>query len=239
MIRGAMLRIASYNVLADAYVRREFYPRTPEAVLEPSRRRRALLEKLGDADVLCLQEVEPDAFSVFAARLSGHEARYAAKTGKPDGVATFVRRGLGAVEWRELGFADGTGHVALAAVVGGWGIANTHLKWDGEGRHARGELAEILEAWVRGGPWVVCGDFNATPESAALAFAGGRGLVDPGGGFTCNSNGRRKRIDYLLHTPELRATMMPVPEIGDLTPLPSETEPSDHLRIEGAFAPAP
>ncbi len=71
--------VATYNVLADAYIRRELYPNTSAAVLEPIARRRALLARLVelDADVFCLQEVERVAFTEISDRLaplgySGH-----------------------------------------------------------------------------------------------------------------------------------------------------------------------
>jgi hypothetical protein len=55
--------------------------------------------------------------------------------------------------------------------------------------------------------------------------------------FTCNPNGRAKRIDYLLHTADLRANPWPVPAITDTTPLPSDNEASEHLLIAATLVP--
>ena len=57
-----MLRLSTYNVLADAYVRPSFYPATPSQVLVPGQRLPSLLERLHhlDSEVLCLQEVAAD-----------------------------------------------------------------------------------------------------------------------------------------------------------------------------------
>lgn len=101
---------------------------------------------------------------------------------------------------------------------------------------ARAQLVELLDAWVRPGePWVVCGDFNVGPESAAIAAARERGLGDAYAGlpraFTCNANRRAKRIDFLLHSSELVAVPMDLRPVEDETPLPSFEEPSDHLPI--------
>jgi mRNA deadenylase 3'-5' endonuclease subunit Ccr4 len=88
--------VASYNVLADAYIYPEWYPATPPSVLDPSWRQSALVRHLAElsADVLCLQEVEAERFAVFDAHLRplGYSGHYARKGGsKPDGCATFVR----------------------------------------------------------------------------------------------------------------------------------------------------
>jgi hypothetical protein len=50
--------------------------------------------------------------------------------------------------------------------------------------------------------------------------------------FTANANGRKKRIDFILYSDDFGATPAPIAPIGDDTPLPSDTEPSDHLPIE-------
>ncbi|MDP6946981.1 MAG: endonuclease/exonuclease/phosphatase family protein, partial [Myxococcota bacterium] len=133
--------VLTYNILADAYLRPEYYAEVPPAVLEPDRRRRALLEVLAgaDADVLCLQEVEPEVFDHLAGRLEplGYAGHYGQKgRGRPDGCATFVR-----VERFErhaataLHYVDGagrggdSGHLALMVTLEtgdlALGVANT------------------------------------------------------------------------------------------------------------------
>jgi mRNA deadenylase 3'-5' endonuclease subunit Ccr4 len=61
-----MIRVVSWNVLADAYVRREYYPQTSTTVLERASRRASVVDRLvsfADADVLCLQEVDDALFA--------------------------------------------------------------------------------------------------------------------------------------------------------------------------------
>lgn len=241
------MRVVSWNVLADAYVRREYYPRTPDAVLEPARRRAAVVERAAalGADVLCLQEVEAPLFEALRGRLAGHVGCWARKgRGKPDGCAVFVRAALGPVTDERLEFDDGTGHVALLVRLpaAGIGVATTHLRWEPPERQGVpvAQLETALDALDADLPWVVCGDFNAEAGGPVLEVARGRGLVDAyanrSDAVTCNANGRRRRIDFLLASPGLALTPLPVPAIDDDTPLPSAQEPSDHLPIGATVA---
>lgn len=247
------LRVVSQNVLADAYVNPMYYPHTPPAVLDPAWRRPALATHLANlaADVYCLQEVEPAALAAFRAALPGHEAHYAQKTAKPDGVATLTR--LAALHRAVVRYDDGTGHVALLVVVEydgrPLGVATTHVKWAPPGArlHVGVYQAEaLLDALDRDAPgcdgWIVCGDFNAPPGSALVARVLARGWCDAyadRGGPTANANGVPKRIDFLFHSPSLVATPDALPAITATTPLPSATQPSDHLALGAAFAWAP
>lgn len=229
--------VVTYNVLADAYVRPSYYPHT-EPELFP-RRWPLLLARLRELapDVLCLQELEASR----ALRLDGYHGHYARKgERKPDGCGTFTRaRPLRA---ERLEYSDGTGHVALLVVVeldgGRLGVANTHLRWDRDNALGLAQLTELLDFTeeLECDGWIVCGDFNADPRSPSLLMARDRGWLDPGGGPTCNANARAKRIDFLLHTPSLRADPHPLRAIDDHTPLPSEEEPSDHLALGATFA---
>jgi len=251
------LRLASYNVLADAYVRPERYPRTPNLVLAWQTRKDALPARmLGlDADVLCLQEVEADAFAFWDARLGeqGYRGVYAQKrAGKPDGCAMFFRPAVPAYATdRPVYYTDGSGHLALIVTFAWAGgllhVANTHLKWDPDSRptaqHAGWrQMDELISTQIApsndGSAWVVCGDFNAPPESPVVALLRAQGLIDAYHSRpqdTCNPNGRAKRIDFIFHTANLTSQPVAIPAIDDHTPLPSETEPSDHLPITVRF----
>lgn len=62
-----MLTLLSWNVLADPYVRRGYYPSTPPALLAPGARTRAIVDRLvrSAAALICLQEVEPPVFAAL------------------------------------------------------------------------------------------------------------------------------------------------------------------------------
>jgi mRNA deadenylase 3'-5' endonuclease subunit Ccr4 len=257
--------VASYNILADAYITPTRYPGIPATVLAPERRRPALLQHIQNlaADVICLQEVEPHVLRTIADHLQpcGYVAYYAQKKGrKPDGCATLVKCTAVAVRAiHTLHFHDGggtqpdSGHVALVLLLDVEsrvaGIINTHLKWGppGKPRHEQWgyrQATELLEYRSLIAPacqaWVLCGDFNTTPDSNIISVLKRAGLEDAYRGreqmYTCNSHQKAKRIDYLLHTNALTSHPVDLPGITDHTPLPSEQEPSDHLAIMAGFA---
>ncbi len=245
-----MFRVASYNVLATAYIRPRFYPHCDPAHLAPGWRVQALTRHIGafEADLIGLQEVERDVYAALEAALApqGYAGRYAAKgSGKPDGCATFWRSAVFALRRSErLAYADGSDHIAqltslehAGRVIG---LANTHLKWAPPGEtHDLDQIRELLGAlalprWA-GTDWIICGDFNAKPESLVLAALDAAGYrpshLGEGQGFTANPNGAAKTIDYLCHRASLRSLACPLPQIDDRTPLPSSEQPSDHLAV--------
>lgn len=132
------MRLLSWNVLADAYLRAELYPRSAPELLRPGARRAAILDAIerADADVLCLQEAEPPLVDAARARLAGWTIRFLPRPGKPDGCAMLARPGWILDDVAEIVFDDGdarrgrSGHVALLATVTLGGarvrIATTH-----------------------------------------------------------------------------------------------------------------
>jgi mRNA deadenylase 3'-5' endonuclease subunit Ccr4 len=256
-------RVASYNILADAYVSPERYPGIPPAFLAPESRRPALIRHITGlgADLICLQEVEPEVFRTLEVALGprGYQGHYAQKTARPDGCASFVRLAtlpLHAV--RTLHYADGqgdkpnSGHLGLLLTVRWQGrslvVANTHLKWDPPGtpteqcwgyRQMRELLARRSELAPDPGGWVLCGDFNVTSDSPLADTLRQAGWIDVYRERehmrTCNTNREARRIDYLWHTPELTSRPVPLRSILDETTLPSADEPSDHVAIAGWF----
>lgn len=250
------LTVASYNILADAYVRPEWFPHTPSAMLEPGARTGAIAQRVRDldADVACLQEVERAAFEAIRDFLApDYDAWFAKKSDpRPDGCATFVRaESARACRSAVHHYADGSGHLALV-VSGAFegrriAIANTHARWSPDGtpdaeHFGFRQLTELDAARAQLDPaaqaWIVCGDMNVEPDAPIVAELARRGFDHAHrgtGARTCNANGRAKLIDYVFHSPELRAEALPVAPIDDDTPLPSEAEPSDHLPLAARF----
>jgi mRNA deadenylase 3'-5' endonuclease subunit Ccr4 len=236
------MRVVSYNLLADSYIKPSYYPRVDPRHLDPTWRRPAILDRIAsfDADVICLQEVEAPVFAALQDRLNRFAGHYAPKDqGKPDGCATFAR-----VPVRNPGrlvYADGSGHIALMVEVEldgrTLGIANTHFRWGPPGTTIGLEQArELLDA-IGTGLWVVCGDFNADPMSALVAEFGRRSFSDAYAELdcpTCNANGVAKRIDFIMYR-GLACQPDPIPPIAETTPLPSAEQPSDHLPISARF----
>ncbi|HEY1551545.1 MAG TPA: endonuclease/exonuclease/phosphatase family protein [Kofleriaceae bacterium] len=235
--------IASWNVLADGYVRASYYPRIDPALLVPGARRAALAAQIAErvslGELVCLQEIEPSLVGALRAR--GVAVEFAPKLGdRPDGIAI---AGAGVTDAKTLAFADATEQVALIARIDdAITVATTHLRWDRpavahEQRFAVSQLRELfaeLATWPR--PWIACGDFNFTPDDPAYALLVEAGFVDACRGATANPHGRAKRIDYLWHTRELVAEALPTLPVADDTPLPSRDVPSDHVPVAARFS---
>lgn len=247
------ISIATYNVLASAYAAPRFYPRTSPDQLERVGREARVVARVAalGVDVACLQEVEPHVFAALTSALDplGYVGRFAPKSGKPDGVATFVRSSIAIVSTRVIAFADGrggapSGHVALLVTLelgeGLATVANTHLKWDAPDapaadRWASRQLPEILAArreLGRDAAFVLVGELNFTPTSEPARLLAEAGLVDadPRAAPTCVANGRARKIDWLAST-GLVSELGPLPVLDDATALPSDAEPSDHVPL--------
>lgn len=255
--------VATYNVLADAYIKPGYFPRTPADLLEPAAREGRLFERIEalDADLICLQELEAPRFARLEPGLGamGYAGDYAQKgRGKPDGCATFWRRSVFTVRHTiRLPYADGrggpdSGHVAQLLLLewegGVVGLANTHIRWDRPERpvaehiglrQARLLLEETDAVQPEPAAWILCGDFNAEPDHAVLEAMRERGYADAHHEHpapTCNATGPARKLDYLMHSAGLSATPLAPPTIDETTPLPSEREPSDHLPLRARFA---
>jgi mRNA deadenylase 3'-5' endonuclease subunit Ccr4 len=259
-------KATTYNVLATAYINPGWYAGVSPELLDPAWRVPALVrhvEELG-ADLLCLQEVEKTVFAVFVERLGalGYEGRYEKKgAGRPDGCATFFRKELfSEVQSQRLQYHDrgpgrptDSGHIALLLCLRHegrlLGVANTHIRWDGPGTPREEQVGyrqveELLEACARQIPpcdgWLICGDFNRTPEEEAVTA-----MRRAGFGFahadrlrlrSCVANGRAQLIDFLFHNAALRSRPMESPALTDGTLLPAREQPSDHIALVADFA---
>jgi mRNA deadenylase 3'-5' endonuclease subunit Ccr4 len=256
--------LATYNILAQAYITPERYPRTPATVLASTWRRPALVRHVValNTDVVCLQEVEDKTFAAVQQVLEprGYIGHFARKGGgKPDGCATFIRQGALTLCWVHLlRYTDGSGtephsgHIALIVLLEyrehALGIVNTHLQWDPPDRprdQQRGyrQISQLLQERGHIDPtceaWIICGDLNVTSESHVVASLRAAGFDyahrTSGVMYTCNANARARMIDYIFHTETLRAQPQAGPEIDDQTPLPSFEHPSDHLALIAHF----
>jgi mRNA deadenylase 3'-5' endonuclease subunit Ccr4 len=252
--------VATYNVLASAYIQRAHYPRTPAMVLNPVWRVPVLVQYISrlKADILCLQEVEPEFFVALRTSLGemGYGAHYARKYARrPEGCAIFYRGNeFELLSARVIAYADGagiapdTGHIAQIALfqrTGGIiGVINTHLTWDPpstprEAQVGRRQTQQLLTEYensasaARG--WILAGDFNVTPDSEIIATVERAGLNYAHSGlngvFTCNVNSDARMIDYIFRSSTLISEPQLPVAIDDKTVLPSADQPSDHVPL--------
>jgi len=253
--------VATWNILATAYIRRDFYPKVPRQVLDPAWRVPALARRAAalGVDILCLQEVEAPAFAALQDSLGAEYTGLHARKGynRPDGCATFFRGGRFTLTGdRRVAFADGnggldSGHIGQLLTFDQEGrrlaVLNTHLKWDPpltERARQVGyrQILLALDALRETGSLearILCGDFNVTPESTVVEalFAAGMNYAhrDCAGIATCNSHRHASLIDYLFFDGPLRAKPFPPDPIDGNTMLPSHEQPSDHLPLAAEF----
>lgn len=248
--------MATWNTLANAYIRARYYPRTPAEVLDPAWRISALVAHAGalGADILCLQEVEIALFRALRDGLEGYDGIHALKGGyRPDGCATLFRTAsFTLLNNRRVEYRDYSGHIGQWLLLGHankrLAIVNTHLKWDPSDTPRESQLGyqQILQAMEsfnqeenQSDVEVVCGDLNVTAESEVVAALVGAGFKHAHGELagisTCNSNGQAKLIDYLFVRGSLKTEALAPPVIDGLTPLPSRDQPSDHVPLLARF----
>lgn len=257
---SSKLSIATYNVLADAYVRPEFYPLVDPKLFVTEARYPRIVERVAGfgTHVICLQEVDWDLHQLLTERLEplGYRGAWAKKDGgKPDGCSTFYRAPWKLRVLTHRFYKDGSadrkasGHVMLLTVIQNddqrISIVNTHLKWHPpdalpEDRIGLTQARELIEMHA-GLPnqRIICADFNAQPGSDILSVFHEAGYENahPGEEPTFNSfhdgkgPGRPMKIDHILHTAGLTAEAHPVPTLTPETGLPNDAEPSDHLPL--------
>ncbi len=252
----------TYNVLAQAYVKPSRYRDVAPAALEATARRALLLRRITaiDADILCLQEVEPAVFEAVGTALPNHGGVFEQKRGRPEGSATFFRRERFTLEHSaSLHYAacePGYDHLALVTSLrdqsrpsSTLAVANTHLRWQSERTAASSHLGALqlteLLTYLGGRyadqTWLIAGDLNAISQSPVLEHAQRAGLVLSARSLrpwdTALINGRRRKLDYLLHRPgTLEPTPRSLPGLSPDTPIPSLREPSDHLPLQVDFS---
>ncbi len=246
------ISVVSYNILANGYIKPEWYPNVAPDILNWDRRKERLLDHIKrlDADILCLQEVEEDAFPYFQEHLTGYEGWYAKKgRGKKDGCATFYRNlkeeGRKTLYYNDQHKGRPSGHLAQITLFENLAIANTHIKWDPpeiapEERVGLRQIHQLI-AFTRlhKKSWLLMGDFNAQPTSlrikallnAGFDFAGHRGFQP-----TCNVNQKPQQLDYVFYSPDLEADLLLDSTIESSTLMPSLEEPSDHLAVKAEIS---
>ncbi|MEM9300644.1 MAG: endonuclease/exonuclease/phosphatase family protein [Pseudomonadota bacterium] len=243
--------VVTWNILADAYVKPGRYEDSPPGALEPETRRQGLLTALAgfDADLICLQEVEPHVFDRIAGHLRPHgwDWRYCAKgRGKPDGCATGFRpTRLELVAELRFEYPDGgersdSGHVAHLLRFGLDGrrftCANTHLKWSrrrGDDPHlGRRQLSLLLGRLDAADDRILCGDFNLSPDDPAFDQVTAAGLAsglppEP----TANFNGGPRTLDYICCPVGWDVDPLPRRDVSATGGLPDLRDPSDHIPV--------
>lgn len=198
------------SLSADVVCFQEIYERIPPALEDQPARLSALLNRRFTFQ-RCLDFAFGGYGNGIAAPAAGESFQHILPSGKE-------QRGALELRLRRVG--------GLSAVT----IFCTHWGLDAEERKLQAEaLANLVNAAPR--PIVVCGDLNETADGPAVRMLLDRaGLQDADEALnrpTFNSSNPTKRIDYILHSADLRATAFEVitslasdhlPVMADLTP---------------------
>ena len=125
-------------------------------------------------------------------------------------------------------------------------VCTTHLRWSPpetplDQQWASRQVGELHEHLCSDVSTILCGDFNFTSDHPLMAELASRDLrcaFENNNPATFNSRGVPRKIDYLLHNSYLTAQPETVAAMSATTPLPSATEPSDHLPLVATFTTA-
>ncbi len=163
------MRVATFNVLADAYTSYGDYSHVdPELMTSGARLGHIvrLVEAL-DVDVIGLQEVEAPLRDRFE-RDSKWQLFWTPKThNKPDGCLTLVKKGIEVGGFESHAYTDNSTHVMQIVHIGKTAFANTHIKWAPDDSPIHAGVSQTAELLARLGghddPAVIFADCNDRP----------------------------------------------------------------------------
>lgn len=197
------MRVASFNVLADAFTGYGDYSHADPALMQPGARLDYLVRQINgfDADMIGLQEADRALFDAFADDTDWQALWTPKGRQKPDGCLTLVKKGLRINDHREFWYDDGSGHVFQITRIGQLAIANTHIKWSPaeDPRHIGvSQTRELLATLGDHNPALILADCNDRPGGPVRALVKDAGFEDVGGATpTSLVNGEAIAIDLL------------------------------------------
>jgi mRNA deadenylase 3'-5' endonuclease subunit Ccr4 len=238
------IAIFTYNILCNQYIRHGDYQGIDQEMLDWSGRKKRIQKKLkkSGADLICLQELDKEAFSYFSSELSDYQGFHLfSRDASLEGVGTFVKKG--AFDWIEHQEESPISKPALLTSV--WRgedrivLLNVKMKWtkqDDPRDQVADEFAQLEKA-IPEQRGILVGDFNREPDHfliKKLCFKRFQDVFLPKPFPTYYSQRVGKRIDYIFATQDLRAAPGWPPIAHGL--IPNEEEPSDHLPLFAALS---
>lgn len=228
------MRLATFNVLADAYTSYGDYSHANPELMQPGARLDHLSHQINNlgADVVGLQEADKSLVEVFEDD-NNWQSFWAPKgRNKPDGCLTLVKSTVEVADHESHLYDDGSGHVFQLTRVGGVAIANTHIKWAPEDdRHHIGvsQTQELLTALNNQQAAVILADCNGRPGGKVQTMVEKAGFTSLSGERpTAIVNGELVALD-LLAIRGMRGALIPTDY--DLHSIPNETCASDHIPL--------
>ena len=255
--------VATYNVLASAYIQRAWYRRTPALALTPAWRVPALVQHISNlgAESFVFRRSSRK-LSLPCGRRSASAATAANTRANLPRDPTASRYFIGArflncsaracsltrmalarripVTLRQSRYCVApTAYSALSIRIS----CGTRLEQRPAAqiglRQARQLLTEYESCAADARGWIISGDFNVTPQSEIVALMEQAGFryahCDLPDVYTCNIGAKARLIDYLFHSAKFYANPLAPTRIDDKTILPSASEPSDHVALMATF----
>lgn len=236
------VKIVTFNILSDTTLKwfgDEVEKRPDDFAWDQRIERIAQTLQSTDADVICLQEVEPKSYEYLCKALGDkyQQSNLALNQNGKFGVAMFVKDSV--VDVKSItpyAYQDTTGRVAQIADLRIRGekyvVGNTHLDQPRRAIQAK-ELADTMHKTHKTGSFVECGDFNAKHTDDVIRVLEKEGLVhDYKAGPTNNhQNQEAKTIDHVCHSKDLNSKAAPLAAIDRETVLPNPVVGSDHVPL--------
>ena len=251
-----MIKVISYNILAIAYTNPKYYP-GKEISVDPMVRSEQISQRLGlmtdsRPQVVLLQEDDylwknvqlKEIYDYFHIGWDSKTNSWSSSVTAP-GLTILISKELCQSNCEEYRFSVGNPQnqrPGLAVKVGGVVYATFHLTGNPVEEQLRGqELQEIsaqVKQFANGLPVVIAGDSNELPEDTKPAYNVMR--QNWGDAYTLNQQPtfstpliHPKRVDWIGCDQIMIQAIVDVPTIVE--PLPTSTEPSDHLPIGIVF----
>jgi endonuclease/exonuclease/phosphatase family metal-dependent hydrolase len=231
------LRVATLNVLAYIYLEHGTYSKEALAFLRSEERIPALVRLIRGlkADVIALQEVEPELVVALQAT-NLWQVLWGQKThNKPDGCAFLVRHGVTVLNYGREMFADSTGHIWQWIQVGDALIVNTHIKWSPEDAKVHDGVRQMEELLARllDIPTIIMGDCNGRPGGRVRNVLEAAGFTNAWGSLPTaliikDGVTEEAPIDIIAVR---RATTRLSVVLGSVKGIPNERNPSDHIPV--------
>lgn len=249
--------IATWNILADHHIQPDLYPRSPVHILRPGARRWPIAERVHrlarspEIDFVFLQEVDGYMARQFTDMATSNRwtVYYApTRSDGAEGCLVLACGGWRVHEIEVLPYQSAAGNNAQHLLVGrgpdrSIDLYHTHIRWGSEETFILQRQVTELIGWAgeQTRPTVILGDLNITPTTTMLADLVNSGFDDTHRNEdVCSAllfNATRLRLDYIL-----TRAMSGVPivlgdnAIDDGQPIPTPTNPSDHLPIAATLS---
>jgi endonuclease/exonuclease/phosphatase family metal-dependent hydrolase len=253
------ITVVSYNILAIAYTKPNYFPYASQEVLSWEFRYKNLVRELTElnADVLCLQEVDMYEQLRDALHPLGYSSVFLQRTGRrKDGCATFYKSfKLTLVKETLLCFNDfcteelRQDNVALFLQLQkkdgeSLFIGNTHLYYKDE-RVKRQQASDIVREAKKLSDTnvLICGDYNTSENSFVYNYMHEQGLqslyhqneIKSVANSICpytSFGGRPLDLDYIFASPDVVPKTIQVMRLPDKRlALPNHYHSSDHVPI--------